>query len=161
MAFAVADAVQGHGIGTRLLEQLATVARERSINTFDAYVLGDNHRMLDVFRNSGLAETSSLEGGVCHVTLSLAVTDHFVEHAAARSQLAATASMRAFFEPRVVAVVGANRTARENRIGDSEQPPRRRFHRHGCAGSPLRAPRSEGCPRIGVSLTSRAPSTWR
>jgi acetyl coenzyme A synthetase (ADP forming)-like protein len=63
-----------------------------------------------VFRNSGLAETVSLEGGVCHVRLSLALTDDFVEHAAARSQLAATASMRAFFEPRVVAVVGASRT---------------------------------------------------
>ena len=38
------------------------------------------------------------------------VTDHFAEEAAARSQSAAAASMRAFFEPRVVAVVGANRT---------------------------------------------------
>ena len=110
VAFAVADAVQGHGIGTRLLEQLATVARDAGINTFDAYVLGDNRRMLDVFRNSGLAETVSLEGGVWHVALSLALTDDFVEHAAARSQLAATASMRAFFEPRVVAVIGASRT---------------------------------------------------
>jgi hypothetical protein len=50
-----------------------------------------------------------VEHGVCHVALSLAVTERFVEQAAARSQTAATASMRAFFEPRVVAVVGANR----------------------------------------------------
>ena len=110
VAFAVSDAVQGHGIGTRLLEQLAAVARERGIRTFDAYVLAENRRMLDVFRNSGFAETvSSLEHGVCHVALSLALTDEFVEHAAARSQIAASASMRAFFEPRVVAVIGANR----------------------------------------------------
>jgi acetyl coenzyme A synthetase (ADP forming)-like protein len=109
VAFAVSDAVQGHGIGTRLLEQLAKVARQAGINTFDAYVLGDNRRMLEVFRNSGLTETVCLEGGVCHVALSLAVTDQFVEQAAARSQMAASESMRAFFEPRVVAVVGANR----------------------------------------------------
>jgi acetate---CoA ligase (ADP-forming) len=109
VAFAVSDAVHGHGIGTRLLEQLATVARESGITTFDAYVLGENRRMLDVFEHSGLAETVRIERGVCHVALSLAVTDHFIEQAAARSQIAATASMRAFFEPRVVAVVGANR----------------------------------------------------
>jgi acetyl coenzyme A synthetase (ADP forming)-like protein len=109
IAFAVSDAVQGHGIGTRLLEQLAKAAREVGIDTFDAYVLGDNRRMLEVFASSGLAETVRVESGVCHVALSLAVTDHYIEQAAARSQIAATASMRAFFEPRVVAVVGANR----------------------------------------------------
>jgi acetate---CoA ligase (ADP-forming) len=110
VAFAVSDAVQGHGIGTRLLEQLARVARDDGIDTFDADVLGENGRMLQMFRDSGLTETVRVEHGVCHVTLSLAVTDHFVEQAAARSQIAATASMQAFFKPRVVAVVGANRT---------------------------------------------------
>lgn len=109
VALAVSDAVQGHGIGTRMLEQLANMARQAGINTFDAYVLGDNRRMLDVFRDSGLAETVRVEHGVCHVAVSLAVTERSVEQAAARSQIAATASMRAFFEPRVVAVVGANR----------------------------------------------------
>jgi acetate---CoA ligase (ADP-forming) len=115
VAFAVSDAVHGHGIGTRLLEQLATLAREVGINTFDAYVLGDNRRMLEVFGHSGLAETVHIERGVCQVALSLAVTDRSLEQAAARSQIAATASMRAFFEPRVVAVVGANRE--RGRIG--------------------------------------------
>ncbi len=109
VAFAVSDALQGHGIGTRLLEQLAKVAREAGINTFDAYVLGDNHQMLEVFRNSGFTETSRVDHGLFHIALSLAVTDRFVEQASTRAQMAATASMRAFFEPRVVAVVGANR----------------------------------------------------
>jgi len=110
IAFAVADSVQGHGIGTRLLERLAHIARAAGIEAFDAYVLGDNSRMLEMFRNSGFTETVHVERGECHVALSLALTDEFVERAAARSQHAATASMRAFFEPRVVAVVGANRT---------------------------------------------------
>src|SRR5262245_53456096 len=110
VAFAVSDAVQGHGIGTRLLEHLANVAREAGITTFDGYVLGSNRQMLEVFRNSGFTETVRLAGGVCQVSLSLAITDRFAEQAAARSQIAATASMRAFFAPRVVAVVGANRT---------------------------------------------------
>jgi acetyl coenzyme A synthetase (ADP forming)-like protein len=109
VALAVSDAAQGHGIGTRLLELLARVAREAGITTFDAFVLGDNVQMLEVFRNSGFAETSWLDRGVFHITLSLGLTDQFVEQAASRAQTAATASMRAFFEPRAVAVVGANR----------------------------------------------------
>ena len=110
VAFAVADAVQGHGIGTRLLERLADRARAQGIDTFEACVLGDNRQMLAVFRDSGLAESVSFEAGVCNVELSLARTDRFVARTAARSQRAAAASMRAFFEPRVVAVIGANRT---------------------------------------------------
>jgi acetyl coenzyme A synthetase (ADP forming)-like protein len=110
VAFAVSDEVQGHGIGTRLLEQLAKIGRDAGITTFDAFVLTANRQMLDVFRKSGFSETVRLEGGLCHVVLSLAVTDQYVEQAAARSQIAASASMRAFFEPQAVAVIGASRT---------------------------------------------------
>ena len=109
VAFAVSDALQGHGIGMRLLERLASIAREHGVNTFDAYVLGDNRRMLDVFGASGFGVTTTVDCGVCHVVLSLSVTSGFSDKAAARSRTAATASMKAFFEPRVVAVVGANR----------------------------------------------------
>ena len=114
-AFVVADALQGHGIGTRLLERLASIARDRGIRTFEAYVMAENRRMLDVFNNSGFLMTTTVEGGVCHVLLSLSVTERFTEKTAARSRVAATASMKSFFEPRVVAVVGANR--QRGRIG--------------------------------------------
>ena len=109
VAFAVSDALQGHGIGTRLLERLASIARGDGIDTFDAYVLAGNRRMLDVFRDSGFSLATTIEQGLCHVSLSLTMTDDFAEKSAMRSRAAATASMKAFFEPRVVAVVGANR----------------------------------------------------
>jgi len=109
VAFAVSDALQGHGIGTRLLEHLARIARERGIRTFEAYVLPENRRMLEVFRDSGFEVTSTVGDGVVHLLISLAATPRFEDQAAARSRMAATASMKAFFEPRVVAVVGANR----------------------------------------------------
>jgi acetyl coenzyme A synthetase (ADP forming)-like protein len=115
VAFAIADAVQGNGIGTRLLEQLARMARADGIDGFDAYVLGGNRRMLDVFRDSGFATTMTIEHGVYRIVVSLDVTPGFEEKAAARSRRAATESMRAFFEPKVVAVVGANRE--RGRIG--------------------------------------------
>src|SRR5262245_32514952 len=109
VAFAVADAVQGHGIGTRLLERLADLAREQGITTFTAEVLGDNRRMLEVFRESGFEVATTIAQGVCHVTLSLSMTDAFANKAAVRSQTAAVASTRPFFEPNAVAVIGANR----------------------------------------------------
>jgi acetyl coenzyme A synthetase (ADP forming)-like protein len=109
VAFAVADALQGHGIGTRLLERLAILAREEGITTFTAEVLAENRRMLEVFRESGFGGTTTIDGGVYHVTLSLSMTDTLADKAALRSQTAATASMKAFFEPRTVAVIGANR----------------------------------------------------
>ena len=110
IAFAVAEAFQGHGIGTRLLERLAQAARGEGIDTFEAYVLDENRRMLEVFRDSGFVVTTEVEGAVRHVLLSLSATDAFADKAAARSRTAATASMKTFFTPRVVAVVGANRT---------------------------------------------------
>jgi acetate---CoA ligase (ADP-forming) len=109
VAFAVSDALQGHGIGTRLLEHLARIARDQGVSTFDAYVLPQNQRMLEVFRDSGFGVTTRIQGGVFHLLIDLSVTPRFVDQAAARSRAAATASMKAFFEPRVVAVVGANR----------------------------------------------------
>jgi acetate---CoA ligase (ADP-forming) len=109
VAFAIADALQGRGIGTRLLERLAEMAAEQGIRRFDAFVMGENHQMMDVFINSGYQVTSRLEQGVLHVTLSLDRTSAVIENAARRSEVAAAASMKTFFEPRSVAVVGANR----------------------------------------------------
>jgi acetyl coenzyme A synthetase (ADP forming)-like protein len=109
VAFAVADALHGHGIGTRMLEHLARLAREQDIVTFDAYVMGANYRMVQMFRDSGFPVTTTVEDGLSHVVVSLRETVRFSDVAATRSRLAATASMKPFFKPRVVAVVGANR----------------------------------------------------
>ena len=65
--------------------------------------------MVQMFRDSGFPVTTTLEDGLSHVVLSLRETERFTDVAATRSRLAATASMKGFFEPRVVAVVGANR----------------------------------------------------
>ena len=115
VALVVADAVQGHGIGTRLLERLTRLARRQHITVLDAHVLGREARLLDVFRQTGLEFTETEADGGTHIVLSLASLDRFEERSAVRSQIAATASMRPFFEPRVVAVIGANR--QRGRIG--------------------------------------------
>jgi acetyl coenzyme A synthetase (ADP forming)-like protein len=115
VSFAISDRLHGRGIATRLLERLAWIARADGVRAFDAYVMGGNRKMMGVFVDSGFHLTQELDAGVFHVELLLEPTPAYVEQAARRSQLAATASMKAFFEPSVVAVVGANRE--RGRIG--------------------------------------------
>ena len=109
VAFLIEDALQGRGIATRMLERLAEIAREKNITTFDAYVLGDNRKMMDVFMHTGFAVQRRLDGGVFQVSFPIAPTPEFEEKAAIRSQAAARASMKSFFEPRSIAVIGAGR----------------------------------------------------
>jgi GNAT superfamily N-acetyltransferase len=71
VAFAVADDLQGEGIGTELLHHLAAHARKNGINTFTGYVLLENEQMFDVFRHCGYPMSSECDAGVSIVTLSL------------------------------------------------------------------------------------------
>ena len=108
LSFAVADDLQGHGIGTRLLESLASEARPRGIQRFEAYVLCDNTRMLQVFRDFGFALEQKVEAGVYHISFNLSPTQAIEDRSAFRARASALASMRAFFEPRGVTIVGAS-----------------------------------------------------
>ncbi len=67
VAFAVADAFQGRGIGRALLAHLAVVAREVGFEKFEAYTLSENARMLDVFLLSGFEVRQRMESGTIHV----------------------------------------------------------------------------------------------
>jgi len=109
VAFTVADALQGRGLGTRMLETLAAIAHERRITTFDAYVSAENDQMMRVFLDSGFEVARRLESGVFHVVLALQSTERYESKVAERSQAAAAASVKGFFEPDGVAVVGPNR----------------------------------------------------
>jgi RimJ/RimL family protein N-acetyltransferase len=74
VAFLIEDALQGHGIATRMLERLAEIARQKSITTFEAYVLGENRKMMDVFMHSGFEVERRLEGGVFQVSFPITRT---------------------------------------------------------------------------------------
>jgi acetyl coenzyme A synthetase (ADP forming)-like protein len=110
VAFTVEDALQGQGVGTRLLERLAEIAREHGISIFEAEVLGHNRRMIDVFHGCGFDTTDRrIDDGVEKIVLTITPTLRYEHRSAERSEQAATASMKLLFEPRVVAVVGASR----------------------------------------------------
>ena len=114
-AFAVADDWQLKGIGTRLLEQLATLASTHGIEAFVAEVLSENAAMLSVFENVGFRATRTLESGVVEVRFPIEPTEGYQARVDERDHVGVTASLRPFFEPRTVAVVGAS--SRRGSIG--------------------------------------------
>ena len=109
VAFAVDDAFQGKGLGTLLLERLALLAVRHGFTRFWAVTDTDNRPMLEVFRDSGFTVTEKLEQGQAEVELSVQPTEASVTRVELRDRVATTASLRPFFHPRGVAVVGASR----------------------------------------------------
>jgi acetyl coenzyme A synthetase (ADP forming)-like protein len=109
VAFVVSDELQGRGIGTVLLEHLASAARERGITRFVGETLAHNRQMLNVFRNAGFAERTRIEGGIVHVELLIEPTDRARAAAEAREHRAEAASVARVLTPSSVAVIGASR----------------------------------------------------
>ncbi len=109
VAFNVADAHQGRGVGSVLLGHLAAAAREHHVTAFRAHLLDGNQRMLDVFEAAGYAATSRSEDGVVTLEVDLRATTASLAAEHAREASAEAASMRALLAPRSIAVVGADR----------------------------------------------------
>ena len=108
VAFEVADAMRGHGLGTILLAHLAFGAHEQGIATFTAEVLPENHAMLGVFRDSGLPLHVRSEPGVLTVEMPTAFTAAARERFEMRESIAAVAAMNHVLRPASIAVVGAS-----------------------------------------------------
>ena len=108
VAFVVADEFQGRGVGTRLLEQLAVLAAQAGIERFVADVLAGNAPMLRVFAEAGFQESQHRDGDEIRVELRLAQTPGYFERRDERDHVAVAESLRPFFAPASVAVVGAS-----------------------------------------------------
>jgi len=116
-AVAVADAEQGRGVGTLLLEHLARIAHRSGILTFEADVLGDNHKMFEVLAGGGFGARATGPDGVVRVSFGTEETARWSDVSDERSWRAAAESVRALLSPRSVAVVGASR--KTGSIGDA------------------------------------------
>jgi acetate---CoA ligase (ADP-forming) len=108
VAFAVADELQGRGIATRLLEQLADTAARVGIEEFIAEVLLDNGAMLRVLADAGFETTRETVLGTAEVRLALAPTETLRERVDERDHVGVVSSLEPFFLPQTVAVVGAS-----------------------------------------------------
>jgi len=71
VAFAVVDAFQGQGIGSRLLRHLIVIARQAGLKELIAEVLPENAAMLKVFENSGLKVATRRDAGTVHVRMQI------------------------------------------------------------------------------------------
>jgi acetyl coenzyme A synthetase (ADP forming)-like protein len=109
IAFTVADELQGRGAATRLLEQLAVRAAEVGIERFVAEVLSENSAMLSVFRDAGFEVSRTLDGGEIEVRFPIAPTERFRARVEKRDHVAVATSLRPFFAPAAVAVIGASK----------------------------------------------------
>jgi acetate---CoA ligase (ADP-forming) len=109
VAFEVADELQGQGIGTILLAHLAQAAQDVDIPVFTAVVLPSNHKMTDVFRQSGFPVEVRALPDALHITAPTSATPEAVARFDERDSVAATAALRHVLEPGSVAVIGASR----------------------------------------------------
>jgi acetate---CoA ligase (ADP-forming) len=109
VSLAVDDALHGKGMGTILLEHLALLAVRQGFTKFWAVTHADNLAMREVFRESGFPWHEYFEGGDIEVELSLTPTERTVTQSEWRERVATVASLRPFFYPKAVAVIGASR----------------------------------------------------
>ena len=112
VAMAVDDRFHGKGIGSILLERLALLAVMNGFRHFRAVTMLENQAMLNVFRNSGFECRTKMEGGYVEVDLSVLPSETSVARAELRDRVSTAASLRPFFHPSSVAVIGASRNPR-------------------------------------------------
>ena len=111
VAFVIDDVYQERGIGTKMIEWLAIVARKNGIDTFEALVLPENTMMMSVFQGYGFHMSKQLKNDVYHVTFPLTKTPEVMKKKAERASRRHSNSLRHIMTPRSVAVIGAsNRT---------------------------------------------------
>lgn len=102
IALAIADEIQGHGLGTLVLEALAGRARRRGVRRLVGDVLFGNEQMLDVLRHLGLPYTVSVDGGVAEIGIDLVDSIEFRQVVTRRKQQARQASLHDHFGHRPV-----------------------------------------------------------
>jgi acetyl coenzyme A synthetase (ADP forming)-like protein len=115
MDFVVEDAYQGRGIGMMLLEHIVEIARTHGVEQIEAEVPADDARMMHVLGASGLVVEPSPDVGTFQVTFPTDSTEAFQRANLERNRRGVAESVRVFFEPASIAVVGASR--REGAIG--------------------------------------------
>jgi acyl-CoA synthetase (NDP forming)/GNAT superfamily N-acetyltransferase len=109
VAFLVHDDFQGRGISTLLLERLAGIAAANGFIGFEADVLYDNQKMINVLRDSGFEFAQAYEGSSIHVRFPVGGAESLRERVELRDLIATANSLVPLLAPRTAAVVGASR----------------------------------------------------
>ncbi|MDJ0523168.1 MAG: GNAT family N-acetyltransferase [Planctomycetota bacterium] len=110
IALGVDEAFRGKGLATRLVERLAMAAAGQDLCRLTAHGGEGSEALLDVLRRSGfsLGERRAEDESVL-VDLAVLPDPEARQRSELRDRLATRASLRPFFHPRAVAVIGASR----------------------------------------------------
>ncbi|MER5518364.1 GNAT family N-acetyltransferase [Streptomyces sp. NPDC002763] len=109
ISIAVADGLHHRGVGTLLVEHLASAARADGITTFTADALSENREVLRLFADLGLRTSRRFEGSETRCTIHLDEDAAYLSAVESRGSSADVASLRPLLCPEAVAVVGAGR----------------------------------------------------
>ena len=104
------DAHQGLGIGTLLLEYLASEGRRNGLKRFAADTLLENNRMVQVFRDAGFTQRSTLESGVIRVVMDIAPTLRRSLRCTSGTAKRRHVRWPGLLRPHSIAVIGASRS---------------------------------------------------
>jgi acetyl coenzyme A synthetase (ADP forming)-like protein len=105
----VSERYQNKGLGTLMLSQLVDEANKRGIKVFEAYILPENYRMMNLIKTLGLRYEVKVEPGQLIVTFPTSVDKEAVENFERREQIASCNAVRSILYPKSVAVIGASR----------------------------------------------------
>ncbi|MGH2640936.1 MAG: GNAT family N-acetyltransferase [Actinomycetota bacterium] len=109
LSVSVSDELQGSGLGSLLVGNLVDAAYGAGIGVLEAKVLPENHRMIDVFRQSGFPISIRAKPGAVSVEIATAPTEVALTRFEEREAVAAASAVRTILEPETVAVIGASR----------------------------------------------------
>jgi succinyl-CoA synthetase alpha subunit len=105
IAFAVSPELQGHGLGTILLAQLSERAAEVGFTTLVADVLPQNHRMISMFRDSGLPVVVRSEPEAVVVEMPASREPEAIARFQERDSIAGRAAVATVLDRDAVAVI--------------------------------------------------------
>jgi len=132
VGFAVGDEMQGRGLGTILLGQLAAIAARAGIEEFEATILGENRQMLDVFRDSGFPIRILSGSGEIRIELPTSLSPDARRRFEDRDRLSAISAPQSFLRPRFGCRDRRLAKPRIDRRAGHREP-----RRHRLQGSPL------------------------
>lgn len=92
-----------------MIAHLAAVAQRLGITVFSAEVMPANHRMVQVFRDSGFPVDVRAVDGAIEIEFATTMSDEARARFEDRERVAAVAAVKSFLNPRSVAVIGASR----------------------------------------------------
>jgi acetyl coenzyme A synthetase (ADP forming)-like protein len=108
-AIVVSEGYRRKGLGTILLKRLAKLASDSGIRAFEVTVDADRYALLDQIRGMGFPIRPRALSGKIKVVFLTSTSRAAVESFEQRDTAATVATVKHFFRPRSVAVIGASR----------------------------------------------------